>query len=563
MKKLIAFIIAGTAALAVFAATRGKTSLSSADILPPGALMYAEIADTDAMIDRWRKSGMRERLEESEFYSRFKNRHLAARLIARFDEAESALGFAPDLDMLATIADGPVAAALYDVGRMEFVVTMRMSGESSAATAFGEAIGAFESIEYRGAKIYRREFSVARGREKMIVLFAVRGDRMIVSTSEKLLRAAIDNLSGKRAGRGLAATKSFRDLVRFANKESLCSLWLDLEKLRRDSYFRRYFVGADSPDSQTTAAVRSEIVEIENGFSELRYASGRDIASRGLQRNIGDLIPAAAANAPFIAARTVSSREAAGLVMELAGIPKTESDAVRSNERLPYVDWDESSYYEYPSPEFDDAPVAIEFRGPESPVEIISGQFAPYANPAVFVEWPVVTRGLAGFANRRAVAFDRRMMVRGTETFERDLATVLNREFAAGADAFNWRESSVGELKIRELRSPVAERAVFLFADRKRLILATNAELIPEMLAGNDEKRFDYDEFVSIETAPGREVFNAAFGSVAAREFGGSATDLHRELESMFAVFSDIRRFEITKKSEDGLERSAIKVIFE
>ena len=89
-------------ALIVYArATRSnKNPYSLAEDLPRGALVYAQFQNLPELITQWEQSQLKERYLSSTSYQQLQHRHLAMKLISRWEEFNNALGFPLDLSTI-------------------------------------------------------------------------------------------------------------------------------------------------------------------------------------------------------------------------------------------------------------------------------------------------------------------------------------------------------------------------------------------------------------------------------------------------------------------------------
>src|SRR5207253_9677882 len=98
---------------------RGAYSL--AEDFPRGALVYAQFRDLPALIKQWNESSLKQQYLNSANYSQLQHRHLALKLLARWQEFSDALGFPLDTSIIGEAADSGAACAIYDIGRLDIV----------------------------------------------------------------------------------------------------------------------------------------------------------------------------------------------------------------------------------------------------------------------------------------------------------------------------------------------------------------------------------------------------------------------------------------------------------
>ncbi|HXI74102.1 MAG TPA: hypothetical protein VNG94_00850, partial [Pyrinomonadaceae bacterium] len=113
---IIVVILIISAALFVFARTRSnKSAFALAEDFPRGALVYAQIKDLPELIKQWDQSRLKQQYLNSTNYKEFQHHHLALKLIERWEEFNSALGFPLDTVAIGGAADANAAIAVYDI----------------------------------------------------------------------------------------------------------------------------------------------------------------------------------------------------------------------------------------------------------------------------------------------------------------------------------------------------------------------------------------------------------------------------------------------------------------
>src|SRR5215470_15865350 len=102
----IALALAGVAFI-VFGRTthkpRGEYGL--ANDLPRGAFVYAQFSNLPALIEQWDHSQLKERYLNSTNYKQLQHRHLLLKLISRWEEFNTALGFQLDIGAITGAAE--------------------------------------------------------------------------------------------------------------------------------------------------------------------------------------------------------------------------------------------------------------------------------------------------------------------------------------------------------------------------------------------------------------------------------------------------------------------------
>ena len=142
---IVALVLTGVAFI-VFGRTahkpRGEYGL--ANDLPRGAVVYAQFANLPALIEQWDHSQQKERNLNSANYRQLQHRHLLLKLISRWEEFNSALGFQIDVSTITGAAETKAAVAVYDIGQLDLVFIAPLSEEKTALTQFFNKMYKFE-----------------------------------------------------------------------------------------------------------------------------------------------------------------------------------------------------------------------------------------------------------------------------------------------------------------------------------------------------------------------------------------------------------------------------------
>src|SRR5215207_927675 len=112
--KLATLALLACAVLFAYARAQKKSASAyqlAAD-LPRGALLYAQFSDLPALVKRWDESQLKERYLASTNFQQFQSRHLALKLIERWEEFNNALGFPLDALALGEAAENRAALAV-------------------------------------------------------------------------------------------------------------------------------------------------------------------------------------------------------------------------------------------------------------------------------------------------------------------------------------------------------------------------------------------------------------------------------------------------------------------
>jgi len=528
---LIVFIIIGMA-ISVVSARRAANSFELANDFPRGALVYAQFKDLPAMLKQWDESSLKDRYLGSVNYQQLQTRHLAIKLVSRWNEFNDATGFPIGASALGALADNRAAIAVYDIGRLELVLIAPLSDEKFAATQFFQSKDNFEEIESPdGVAYYLSDVEADKGRQKQQIGFAAVKGRFVLATSEKLLLRAIANINGQAKKDRLSDEPSFQSLSKTVTPHFV-TVWVNQAALNDDWYFKRYWAMQNVADLKHIRAGMFDLELQQNTWVERRefltdgkaVKTGAALSPQTVQR-IERIVPA---DAPFAQIRAADGDQAvaAELVRDTLFDGKVErakrsrdwswhsydsSDFEVASEDEEYYGSSRYSYLSYKyNMEIDDPgdarergdgdadDSAIRLKGEEK----FSAAFRSALQPArpTLVAKIAQPRAVDGplFAEfRRATiislqnpsSLDRASLDRAS--LERAIADLAaSRLMIAGATArFEWRDRSTSGAQWREMQLPMLGRAVGYGVRWQELIISNNPELLASLVSEQQSKQ--------------------------------------------------------------------------
>lgn len=522
---LIVFIIIGMA-ISVVSARRAANSFELANDFPRGALAYAQFKDMPAMLKQWDESSLKDRYLGSVNYEQLQTRHLAIKLVSRWNEFNDATGFPVDTLALGALADNRAAIAVYDIGRLDLVLIAPLSEEKFAATQFFQSKDNFEEIELPdGVAYYLSDVEADKGRQKQQIGFAALKGRFVLATSEKFLLRAIANINGQAKKDRLSDEPSFQSLSR-AVTPHFVTVWVNQSALNDDWYFKRYWAMQNVSDLKHIRAGMFDLELQQNKWVERREfltdgkatKTGAGLSPQALQR-IEHIIPA---DAPFAQIRAADGDQtvAAELVRDALFDGKIEkakrsrgwswhsygdSDFEVASEDEEYYGSSRYSYLSYKyNMEIDDPADARERgegEGGDSAIRLkgeekFSAAFRSALQPArpTLVAKIAQPRAIDGplFAEfRRATIISLQnpssLDLTALERAIADLAA--SRLMIAGATArFEWRDRSANGTQWREMQLPMLGRAVGYGVRGQELIISNNPELLASLVGEQQSK---------------------------------------------------------------------------
>ena len=515
------------AGLIVYARTRAnKTAFSQAEDFPRGALVYAQFGNLPALIKQWDQSRLKQQYLDSTNYKQFQHRHLALKLIERWEEFNKALGFPLDTTAISGAADTGAAIAIYDIGRLDLVFMAPMSDEKVAATKFFQNKEQFEETELPdGTTYYRHEVEADRGRQKQAFVFAAVKGRFILATNEQLLLRALTNINGKSQKDRLSDDPAFKTLSAVV-KPHFVTVWVDQVKLNDDYYFKHYWL---MQNVDQLRAIRAGMFDLE--LQDGQWIERRDFLTNGKESRKS--VPIAAAeiarmqaqipgDVPFLKVESLSDDPALTATL----IHDTLLDGPAREQKQRSKSWSWESYgdnefysagnegteeydrYSYLTPEYDstindphDARISRNEEPGENPLRHeLERQFAARLQQAIGPAHPLAAmianspRTIAGplFVEFRRVAI---LTLQAPANLNRDILeeaiskAAQSRLTVAGPSVdLKWVGHDENDQSWRELELPMLGWG-FCYALRDReLILANSPELLNSVLGASGQK---------------------------------------------------------------------------
>ena len=237
MKKLIVTALAAGALItAVFYAAPFQGSPQPlARVFPSGALLYLEAKDFQAELRAWNASVEQRRWLLSAQYQSFQRSNLHLKLQQAWTEFTAAAGFLPDSALVASLAGGQSALAIYDIGNLEFLYVTRIPTARTTETALWQSRTKYETRHAGNTDFFVHVDS------SRTVAFAATGDYLILGTREELVAGALRLLAGESLT-PVAQEPWFADSTAAASAPGDLRLVTNLEALLKTPQYRSYWI---------------------------------------------------------------------------------------------------------------------------------------------------------------------------------------------------------------------------------------------------------------------------------------------------------------------------------
>jgi hypothetical protein len=261
MKKLIvSALAAGAVITAVFYAAPFQSSPQTlARVFPSGALLYLEAKDFQSELRAWNASEEERRWLSSAQYQNFQRSNLYLKLQQAWTEFTAAAGFLPDSALVASLAGGQSALAIYDIGNLEFLYVTRIPTARVTETALWQSRARYETRHAGNSDFF---VHIDTGRT---VAFAATGDYLILGTREELVGGALRLLAGESLA-PVAQEPWFADTIAAASAPGDLRLVTNLDALLKTPQYRSYWIQRNA----------SEVRNYRAGIADL-FRSGGEI----------------------------------------------------------------------------------------------------------------------------------------------------------------------------------------------------------------------------------------------------------------------------------------------
>ena len=572
---------------------KGEYGLASD--LPRGASVYAQTSNLPSLIEQWDRSQLKERYLNSTNYQQLQHRHLMLKLISRWEEFNSALGFPLDVATIAGTAENKAALAVYDIGKMDLVFVAPLSDEKIALTNFFMNKDQFEETEASDGSIYyRQQVEADRGRQKQVLAFAALSGRFILATNESLLLRTIANVNHKNANDSLAGDAMFKKLSERVKPHSV-TVWVDQTKLNQDYYFKHYWLMENVDELKGIRAGMFDLEQQEGKWIERRefltmgtsITASTPISTNELRR-LYSLVPE---DAPFVRIRALQnqSKLPATLLRDTL-FDATESESGNAGKSWSWQsysgedfysddsydedwDYDRYSYLDSRYESLIDDPYDARTLQRDEPAgnplasEVerqffsdVAGALSP-ARPstAVITTRPHMTDGplFVEFQKAAVIHFQSAGNLR-RDLLERAIALAAQgRLTIAGKSAeLVWENRREGTLSWRQLQLPLLGWEICYALMGEDLVVANNSELLRTVLDSVSNKRSmeipaaTANDLTIVRLDQRRSAFDNIMNTLDRDDSRKiSETFFSGNIASLLDVASEVRRIEISRRS--------------
>jgi len=599
--RLITVVLASIGiAFIVFAKTgrEAKSAFSLAYDLPRGAFVYTQFSNLPALIEQWDHSQLKERYLNSTNYQQLQHRHLALKLISRWEEFNNALGFPLDVTTFTGATETKAALAVYDIGQLDLVFIAPLSEEKVALTQFFTKKDQFEEAESPdGTVYYRQSVEADRGRQKQMLAFTATSGRFIMSSNEKLLLRTIANINRKNAKDSLADDPAFKSLSEKV-KPHFLTVWVDQSKLNQDYYFRHYWLMQNTDQLKGIRAGMFDLEQQKGSWIERRefLTTGKNTISSPISdAELRRLYSMAPADAPLVKVKALTSDQSLPATL----LRDTLFDSVKEESGEAGENWSWSSYsgedfYGDDSYDADTSYSWLDYRYEYSIDDPYDARTVapthPAGNPlAAEVEHQFFTDVRMALASARpttAVLATRPYTTDGPLFVEFRKAAIIHLQSAGNLrrDLFEsaiaraaqgrltvagkgsepvWENRKEGEHSWRQLRLPMIGWEICYALQGGELIVTNSAEVLKNVLASPANKRAEeisagaIDDLTIVRFDQRKLAFDDIMRSLDNDQPGADSQQIAEaffsgNIGSLLDVAADVSRVEITRRASSN-----------
>jgi len=261
-----------TAALLARYQQSAAAPASLAAYAPQGGLLAVESPDFAALVESWMSSPEEQRWLASDNYAGFSRSRLFAQLGDAQSQFVATAGLPVDARFVQQIAGQQSLLVLYDIHSLEFLYITRMPAGEAEKTPLLALKAKFEERKVGDTSFYVR----TDGDPARTVAFAVRGDYLLLATSEDKMAAALQ-LMQQPSDRTLKSEGWYANTVAAAARQAGdLRMTLNLTQIVASPYFRSYWVQQNVTQMKQYSAGLSDLYRDAVAFREERVLLKND-----------------------------------------------------------------------------------------------------------------------------------------------------------------------------------------------------------------------------------------------------------------------------------------------
>lgn len=232
---------------------------------PPGAMLTLEARDFGALLREWNASQAKKDWLSSDAYRQFAVSRLAQRLQEAQGEFADASKTAVDMTLVEQLAGDRAALALYNPGELEILLVTRMTEARFAASLLGRQRTTLSPRTAAGSQY----FVATNAATRKVVAFSIRGEWLIVGTTEALVAQTLQRMAASTAN-GITSEDWYARASQAAGAPGELRMATNMTALSNSPHFRSYWVHRNRTELAPFLATMSDLDRQANAWTERR-----------------------------------------------------------------------------------------------------------------------------------------------------------------------------------------------------------------------------------------------------------------------------------------------------
>ncbi len=234
-------------------------------LLPPGALLYLEAKDFNALLSEWNSSQEKKKWLASDNFGVLSESRLIQRLAEAQTQFASVAGVPIATDLVDQVAGNHSAFAFYDLPNLTFVYVTRMDSKRLNGSDLWNKREGYSSREISGIPFYEK----SGGDPARTVAFASYNGWFVVATDEHRMADTLALLAHQERA-SLATESWFQDVEKLNTEQGDLRLVYNLTALLKTPQFRTYWIQRNTSELKPFSSGMADLFKRNYGFEERR-----------------------------------------------------------------------------------------------------------------------------------------------------------------------------------------------------------------------------------------------------------------------------------------------------
>ncbi len=234
-------------------------------LFPPGALLYLEAKDFQALLTQWHSSPEKKKWLASDNFGVLSESRLVQRLAEAQIQFTSVAGIPIAMDLVNQVAGSHSGFAFYNLPNLTFVYLTRMDNKRLGTSDLWNERDRYRSREVAGIPFYEK----SGGDPLRTIAFASYNGWFVVASDEDRMADTLALLAHQE-GASLATESWFQDTEKLNTTPGDLHLVYNLTALLRTPQFRTYWIQRNASELRPFSSGAADLFERPYGFEERR-----------------------------------------------------------------------------------------------------------------------------------------------------------------------------------------------------------------------------------------------------------------------------------------------------